>query len=292
MAYIHPTDRQILDFAQEYLRNGSDLKSICDKLFAWFDEEIAYSRLDAPFLPLQRSDLDVLNMHSGTCGDYANLLVSVFLAMGFDACYAYVHKDCYGDEQDHICAAVKEDGRHILIDTTEPYRKWHGFDCPHRDFELLAPEEFEIRMKNEERYWTSVAEKHHLSMAAGLLYAPWLHVEHVFQSESRLDDVFYLLSLGRALEPTLYVYYQKYTEQSGFLPVMAAITKEKTYYHFSIHPRDGLWDDAQWSAGFAESEIPEEYRSEELELLKQTMLVRIGRINEILLQAGCSGLLA
>ena len=47
----------------------------------------------------------------------------------------------------HICAAVNENGKNILIDATLPYRKWHGFDCPHQDYELFSPDEFEYKMK-------------------------------------------------------------------------------------------------------------------------------------------------
>ena len=291
MTYIHPSDKQILAFIEKQISGSYDLESICERLFAWFDREVEYSRLNAPYFPLQRSDLDLLAMGSGTCGDYSNLLVSVFLAMGFEAYYAYVHEDCYGDEQDHICAAVRYNGRDILIDATQPYRKWFGFDCPHRNFELLSPGEFEDRMKKEEQYWCSVADQHHLTMSAGLLYAPWIHAECVFDTEARTDDVFFLLSLDRTFEPTLYVYYQQYTKQGGFLPIMAAISKEKTLYYFSVHPRDGLWDDAQWSKGFSEQEIPQEYMTAELQLLKSTVLKRIERINDILHGAGLQGLI-
>ena len=118
MTYIHPSDKQILAFIEKQISGSYDLESICERLFAWFDREVEYSRLNAPYFPLQRSDLDLLAMGSGTCGDYSNLLVSVFLAMGFEACYAYVHEDCYGDGQDHICAAVKDHGMYIPIDAT------------------------------------------------------------------------------------------------------------------------------------------------------------------------------
>ena len=290
MAYIHPANAQILEFAANHIKDGSDLETVCRNLLGWFDGEVQYSRLDAPFFPLQRSDLDLLTMKSGTCGDYSNLLVSALLAKGFDACYAYVHKDCYGDPQDHICAAVKEKGRYILVDATQPYRKWFGFDCPHRDFELLSPSAFEIRIKAEENHWCSVAEKHHRQLLSGLLYAPWIHAEHVLETEERLDSVFYLLAFNRELEPALYVYYREYTRHNGFLPVMAAISESKTVYHFSVHPHDGLWDSEQWSRGYLEDEIPKEYLQDELRLLKGYVSERMGKINEILCRAGCRGL--
>lgn len=291
MAYIHPTDKQILDFSKIFYNDGSNLELICKKIFAWFDGNVAYSRLNAPFFPLQRSDLDLLRMGSGTCGDYSNLLVSILLVMGFDACYAYVHKDCYGDTQDHICAAVKENDRYILVDATLPYRKWCGFDCPHQDFELLSPSEFEDRMKKEEHHWCALAEKHNMNLLAGLLYAPWIHAECVFESRARLDSVFFLLLFDRELEPVLNVYYQQYTKHNSFLPLMATISKSKTLYHFSIHPSDELWDNAQWSESFTESEIPREYISKELQSLKEVVSKTKGKINDILCQAGCHSLI-
>ncbi|MBR3843034.1 MAG: hypothetical protein IKM38_07195, partial [Christensenellaceae bacterium] len=108
MSYIHPDDRKIEEFIQQNIPDRSTLKTIAAALLKWFDKNIRYSRLDAPFFPLQRSDLDVLFMRSGTCGDYANLVVSVLQRLGYETGYAYVHVDCYGDEQDHICAAVRD----------------------------------------------------------------------------------------------------------------------------------------------------------------------------------------
>lgn len=290
MTYIHPEDERIIEFSEKMSEGCSGLEAVCKRLFTWFDENIEYSRLNAPFFPLQRSDIDLLMMRSGTCGDYSNLLVSVLSAVGFDACYAYVHKDCFGDAQDHICAAVKTDNGSILIDATPPYRKWHGFGCPHRDVELLSPAGFEQKMKQEEQYWRCVADKHNMSSLAGLMYAPWIHAESVCESEDMLDDVFFLLLLNGEMEPTLYAYYRRYTAQKGFLPVMAAISATDTLYHFSVHPCEELWDNGQWSEGFSEAEIPAEYISEELKSLKTAVTKRLSRINEILHQAGCRSL--
>ena len=175
MTYIHPDDKRINEFIKAVVSDGSSLKAVTDSLLVWFDENVEYSRLTAPFFPFQRSDLDVISMLSGTCGDYSNLLVSVLLNLGFEAKYACVHTDCYGDKQDHICAAARKGEEWILIDATLPYRKWYGYDCPHRDYELLSPREFEERMKNEEAYWTNLAERYGNPLYAGLFYAPWIH---------------------------------------------------------------------------------------------------------------------
>ena len=136
MTYIHSDDKLIGEFIQENIKDRSSIKTVCDELFNWFDKNVKYSRLNAPFFPLQRSDLDVISMLAGTCGDYSNLLVSVFQKLRYEAKYAYIHKDCYGDEQDHICAAVRDNNEWVLIDATLPYRKWCGFNCQHQEYLL------------------------------------------------------------------------------------------------------------------------------------------------------------
>lgn len=287
MTYIHPADKNISDFITAICKSDNGLETICRSIFAWFDSNVAYSRLQSPFSPLQRSDLDLLAMKAGTCGDYSNLLVSVLLAKGFNACYAYVHKDCYGHSQDHICAAANVNGQYILIDATQPYRKWHGFDCPHQDYELLPPDEFERRLKKEESYWCSVAEKHGYPLLAGLLYAPWVHGECVLETKERFDNIFYLLALNRQLAPTLFVYYQHYTPQKSTVPIMAVISGKKVRFHFSIHPCKDLWDNKQWSKGFEETQLPAQYISDELLLMKCSVSKVLPQINNILNQAGC-----
>lgn len=67
--YIHPTVEKIKNFIKNLGLEGKNLEETTGILFKWFDTFVTYSRLDAPFFPLQRSDLDVLNMLSGTCGD-------------------------------------------------------------------------------------------------------------------------------------------------------------------------------------------------------------------------------
>ena len=83
--YIHPSDEKIKEFIQKLELGNKGLKEIIHSIFKWFDSDVKYSRLNAPFYPLQRSDLDVLNMLSGTCGDYSNLLVSVLIALGYES---------------------------------------------------------------------------------------------------------------------------------------------------------------------------------------------------------------
>ena len=262
MTYLHSDDRRIQEFIRNTLSDTGSLQAVCRDLLAWFDQTVAYSRLNAPFFPLQRSDLEVLVMHAGTCGDYANLLVSVFQTLGYEAAYGYVRKDCYGDVQDHICAAVRSDGRWILIDATQPYRKWHGFDCPHREYDLLLPDEFEQTMKQEEQHWIGIANRYGNEALAGLLYAPWIHEEILRQSEHLLESVFFLLSVNGQADIAVYAYLQRYSRDRGFIPIMSTISGGRQTYCFSCKTPQSIWDQSQWSEEYPEEEIPDSFRTD------------------------------
>ena len=280
MTYIHADTPQIQNFICENIRDTSNLKIICDTLFTWFDENVTYSRLNAPFFPLQRSDLDVISMQFGTCGDYANLLVSVLLTLGYEAKYAYVHRDCYGDEQDHICVAVREDEQWILIDATQPYRKWHGFHCPHQEYELLSPCTFEEKMKKEEYYWFNVANGYGNKLFAGLLYAPWIHEEIIRETVDALESVFFLLLLDEKKNVTLYAYYKQYSKEQGNIPVMSISTKEMQKFCFSCRNSNGIWDAEQWSEAYLEKDIPSKFISQELSDLRKCVFKVLPEINK------------
>lgn len=258
MNYIHSDDAIIDAFVKQNIHNKSDIRTVCDDLLIWFDNNVKYSRLNAPFFPLQRSDLDVVAMLSGTCGDYSNLIVSVLQKLGYEAMYAYVHKDCYGDEQDHICAAVRDAESWILIDATQPYRKWYGFNCPHREYELLSSAAFEAKMKAEEAYWTDVANQYGNKQYAGLLYAPWVHEEVIRQSETTFESVFFLLLLDERRNTMLYAYYKKYSKENGSIPMMGIVSNGTVKYCFSLKKPNSIWDNDQWSQAYSEEDIPVE----------------------------------
>lgn len=233
--YLHCNSDEIHQFIQEVGKGASTKEEFFSNIFQWFDSNIKYSRLNSPFVPLQRSDLSLLKMKSGTCGDYSNLIVSVLLAIGIPAKYAYLKKDCYGDEQEHICAAAFLEKRWILIDATLPYRKWYGFDCPHQEFELLEPDEFECRMKNVECECIAKATKWGVPQYVGILYAPWVYDEIVLNTEKRIDSVFYLFILNTRENWTLYINYMTYTQLRGYSPFMVTLTPLKTTFQISIN---------------------------------------------------------
>ena len=271
---IHPEAPEIERLISELGLWDLSLREVVDKLFRWFDGNVAYSRLNAPYYPLQRSDLDVLRMGSGTCGDYTNLVVSVLTRLGYRMQYAFVLVDCCGDPQQHICAAVWHEGRWQLIDPTLPYRKWHGLDCPHRAREPLPCTEMKTRLLQDERYWTDKAIAWGKAPFAGLLYAPWLHEEIVLSTAEALETVFFLLILDSVCTYTLYVYYLIYSRTAASSPILCRITREGTSFRFSVHPAQNLWDERQWGEAYANKTIPERYRSERLSCMQE----RIDRI--------------
>ena len=276
--YIHPDSDEIQNFISQIKKDTTTIEAFFDNLFRWFDESIEYSRLDNPFAPLQRSDLDLLRMKSGTCGDYANLIVSILLSLKIPARYAYLARDCYGDEQDHICAAAFLDKRWKLIDATLPYRKWHGFDCPHQEYELLEPEEFERRMKQIENECLSKAAKWGEPQYAGILYAPWIHDEIVLCTSEQIDSVFYLFLLNQNEDWTLYINYLSYTKSHGHTPIMATVTAREEFYQFSVFPCKSIWDDNQWSDMRTLHEVPEKFCTPEFQRMRESMKRNIPRI--------------
>jgi len=269
--YIHPHSPEIERFIRELCLEDLPLNSTLEALLLWFDHNITYSRLNAPYFPLQRSDLDVLKMQSGTCGDYANFIVSVLSRLGYRAQYAYVHVDCYGNSQDHICAAVWNGERWQLVDATLPYRKWHGADSPHIEYELLTFDKMKNRWKQEELYWTNKAKEWGKESLAGLLYAPWVHEEIVLCTDHALETVFFLLILDSAQEYTLYAYSLVYSDTHAHNAIQCRVSAEEMAFSFSTHPAEHLWDEKQWGEGYAEDSIPERYRTERLSRMTEAL---------------------
>lgn len=272
--YIHPQSSEIESFINELHLWNLPLSSVVETLFLWFDANISYSRLNAPYYPLQRSDLDVLEMKSGTCGDYSNLVVSVLTRLEYQTKYAFVHVDCYGNPQDHICAAVRDEGRWKLIDAALPYRKWKKPDCPHKEYELLSYDEIRTRLKQEEEYWTKKAIDWNKASFSGLLYAPWIHEDIVVCTENALETVFFLLILDSVSEYNIYVYYFVYSDNDAASVMMSRVNQDGRYYRFSVNCADNLWDEKQWGEEYTREEIPECHCSERL----FNMIARIDRI--------------
>jgi Transglutaminase-like enzymes, putative cysteine proteases len=266
--YLHPESDEIKCFIEALRLEGLNLSDAVRALFRWFDENISYSRLNAPYDPLQRSDLDVLKMKSGTCGDYTNLLVSVLSRLGYQTKYAFVSVDCYGNPQDHICAAVLNAERWLLIDATLPYRKWHGFDCPHAEYELLSIDDAKNKLKQEEQYWSNKAIAWKKPYLAGLLYAPWIHEEIVLRTDHSLETIFFLLIIDSAHKYHIDAYYCVYSETHASCMMLCRENKDETSFCFSDHRTNDMWDEKQWGEAYPKECIPECYNSGRLSSMR------------------------
>lgn len=281
-AYIHPNDERVKQWMDDLHLEEKELKDVIQTIFAWFDEYITYSRLNAPWYPLQRSDLDVLEMLAGTCGDYSNLIVSVLTALHYEVRYAYVRTDCYRNPQDHICAAVWDENEWKLIDATLPYRKWKGFPCLHIEYELLTVEKFFDRMKKEEAYWTQKAVQSGNEAYSGLFYAPWIHNDIVVNTEDTLECVFYLLVIESKENYQVYVNYLVYSEEKAFSPIMCRAEKDTLYFSFSEKTAQHIWDNGQWGNECLAEDVPEKHKTGYYEKIRKSIGVNLPHIKRIL----------
>ncbi|MBO4914335.1 MAG: hypothetical protein J5449_03930 [Oscillospiraceae bacterium] len=272
--YIHPQAYETERFINELHLAALPLSSVVGTLLLWFDNNVSYSRLNAPYYPLQRTDIDVLKMKSGTCGDYSNLIVSVLTRLGYQTKYARVHVDCYGNPQDHICAAVLNGEHWQLIDATLPYRKWHGPNCPHKEYELLSYDDMKSKLKQDEQFWTSKAAEWKKESFAGLLYAPWIHEEIVLSTDHSLETVFFLLILNSVDEYNIYAYYLVYSSTDASSVMLCRVTADETYFRFPVRRADNLWDEKQWGEEYTKERIPRCYRSDRL----SNMLERLNSV--------------
>lgn len=199
------------------------------------------------------------------------MIVSVLTRLGYQTKYAYLKIDCYGNPQDHICAAVWDNDRWKLIDPTLPYRKWKGYDCPHKEYELMTPEEFESKMKEEENYWTQRSITWNNQRYAGLLYAPWIHEEVVVNTVEILETVFLLLIINSAKEYSIYVYYMTYLEENSSTPIMCRVKDNKGFFRFSIKDAQNIWDEEQWGNEYLENEIPIQFQNLHIQKMIECM---------------------
>lgn len=263
-SYINPNSGEVQDYLKK-INYKTELKiDLIFEIIEWFKGNVEYSRLNSPYFPLVRNDIDVINMKSGTCGDYSNLLVSCLINLGYEAKYAYVKRDCYGDSQDHICVAAKIDGNWILIDVTTPYLYFHPFNCPHKEYHLYEPLEFQEMMKKEELYWYDKAVELGCSNLGGLYFAPWIHNETIIMNEDRIESVFFLLIMNGREKCTLYATYLIYEQNKRMSPIRLMINQDdEVKAQFCNDESLEIWDENRWGDEFQISNIASENKTEE-----------------------------
>lgn len=171
----------------------------------------------------------------------------------------------------------------ILIDATLPYRRWHGYDCQHKEYELLFVEEFLVRMKKEESYWTEKAVESGDDKYAGLFYAPWIHDDTIVDTDEKLESVFYLLAFENKDKYQIYVTYLVYSKENAFSPVMCRITGDKIYYMFSEKKVDNIWAAEQWGEEYLDIDVPEKRKGMYYENITRSIQMNIPIVKELIL---------
>ena len=127
--YIHPDSIEINCLINELHLEGKSLSGVVEELFLWFDNNISYSRLNAPYYPLQRSDLDVLKLYCAFRGD-ASLLTEENVFIIYDRDMKLISAKLKGtapQTEDSKYIYVAEDGRIIKVCVHYPsYRRSPG----------------------------------------------------------------------------------------------------------------------------------------------------------------------
>ena len=218
-------------------------------------ENLAYGRLKEPWFPLNRTDLDVLKIGEGTCGEYAQVFYSCMTALGKQARFAHVIRDCFGDDQDHFCGAFYDEDcdAWVLVDPTISYRLVDGFDLRHEKIEWqdLASYTEEIA-RWEWKYITGAREQGIAALSiAGLRYAPWLYEQILDEDRGRYRSVF-LLYTGNVGQPwSGYAMLSENTRSvsTGLIRLTFLDFEDETLgWDRCIDSARGKWDESRWDS--------------------------------------------
>lgn len=116
---------------------------------------------------------------------------------------------------------------------------------------------------------------------AGLLFAPWIHQDTIFESKELLEVVFYLLIIEKAKKFQIYSTYIEYTKNGGYAPIMCRIENGIENYGFSINTPSNLCDINQWSEEYLAVEVPEVYKNKKYFLIRDNIQRNLKRIEDI-----------
>lgn len=222
-------------------------------LFHWCIEKLNYGRLKKPLFPLVRTDLDVLELKEGTCGDFSHLFVSFMMALNIKVKYVRVVRDIHNDEQDHLCGCFysEKEQRWVLVDPTPSYGRVSGWDIMHREYQMLDKHVHWKATREEEKYWACrSAEKYNSLLLAGLIFAPWVYEEIIDQSSTEVVSVFVLFTLTVALEWTLTVTCHVNSRQARLCPIRLRRSSENDVWEWDECIEEGyeVWDEKRWSS--------------------------------------------
>jgi len=219
-------------------------------LFEWRLNHLSYGRLKKPLFPLIRTDLDMLELKEGTCGDFSHLFVSFMQALKIPARYGIVERDLYGDAQDHICAAFRDrdESRWISVDPTPSYGKVAGWDIGHRTSEWRDPEEHWAAIREEEIVRLHQAARRYRSLLlSGIIFAPWMYEEIIEVSQAGVTSVFVLLATDDELRWKLHVTCHMKGQKDRSCPIrLRTDSRDVLEWDECANEQMELWDEARW----------------------------------------------
>ncbi|MCX6744631.1 MAG: transglutaminase-like domain-containing protein [Candidatus Parcubacteria bacterium] len=106
-------------------------------LFTWVTSNIVYGEQGRKrHHKGYRHAAEVFADREGVCGEMAVLYVSMARAVGLQANYVSVSRDCKGDDVLHACTAVNLNGKQVLVDLS-----YYTFDIKHQSYQILSDQE-------------------------------------------------------------------------------------------------------------------------------------------------------
>lgn len=251
--YCNPDNSQVIELIS-YI--PLDLKCDLQKakwLYDWCLDNLDYGRLKKPYFPLVRTDLDVLELKEGTCGDFSHLFISFMDALNIKAKYVKVVRDIHNDEQDHICACFynEEEQRWILVDPTPSYGRISGWDIKHREIKFIDKDAHWESLKKEEVLWAMRSvEKYNSLLLSGMIYAPWIYEGIINQTKTETESIFVLLTLDSSLKWNMQVTWHMNAADTRKCPIRLRRTSNSDSYEWDecIDEDLEVWDEKRWNS--------------------------------------------
>ncbi|MBW3001908.1 transglutaminase-like domain-containing protein [Candidatus Woesearchaeota archaeon] len=126
-------DKKLVEIIREETEDCDTEMEKAEAIYDWMDDNVDYSESR---IVGYRNSSEVINDKKGICGEMAFLYITMARSVGLDAKYVSVDRDFRGKSVFHACAAVKVDGKYLLVDPA-----YQTFDIEHEKFLLLSDKE-------------------------------------------------------------------------------------------------------------------------------------------------------
>jgi len=118
------------------IRNNEDPQiGVAKNIYEWIERNVAYGSQKRNGVGY-RSGQEVFKTREGVCGEMAYLYVTMARLAGLEARWVEVLVDYKGENVYHACAAVKLNGKYILVDPA-----YQSFDIKHKKYRILSDKE-------------------------------------------------------------------------------------------------------------------------------------------------------